>query len=123
VLAEDGCSSPLIGCMRIDSTNGCTRMRTLIYTATDACNNVGFCTQQITWHVPDPSPILTIVVQGTNVVITWPLTCNNFRLQQTPALNPSAWTDVTQTVSIVNNQYQVTIPLGGNPTFFRLVYP
>jgi len=57
------------------------------------------------------------------VVITWPLTCNNLRLQQTSALgSPSTWTDVTQASSVVNNQNQVTIPINGQ-TFFRLIYP
>ena len=123
VSAEDGCSSPIISCLRTDSTNGCNRTRTILYTATDACNNQAFCTQRITWHVPDPAPVLGIVVQGTSVVVTWPLTCNNFRLQQTSALgSPSTWTDVTQASSVVNNQNQVTIPINGQ-TFFRLIYP
>jgi hypothetical protein len=70
----------------------------------------------------DAPPILNIVVSGNNVVVTWPLTCTPFRLQQTPSLKPATWTD-TAPPTVVNNHNQVTIPLGAGPMFFRLIYP
>src|SRR5207248_1656096 len=91
VFATD-CSAVVITCAKVDSTNGCDRTRTLTYTALDLCNNTNACSQVITWTIADAPPILTIVVQGTNVVISWPLTCVNFVLQQTPSLSPSTWT-------------------------------
>jgi hypothetical protein len=107
----------------MDATNGCTRTRTLIYRATDACNNAAFCTQVITWSVPDNPPVLTIVVQSNNVVISWPLTCVNFRLQQSATLNPTTWSNVAQPVVVVNNRNTVTSPISGASTFYRLIYP
>ena len=54
--------------------------------------------------------------QGSNVVITWPLGCASFRLQQTISLNPTTWVDVV-------GQSPVTLPISSDQTFYRLIYP
>src|SRR5207244_1897945 len=58
VAATDNCSVPVITCARTDATNGCTRTRTIVYTATDACTNSRTCTQVITWTVDTTPPVL-----------------------------------------------------------------
>jgi len=122
VEAEDGCSSPVIHCMHVDATNGCQRTRTIIYTATDACNNVGYCNQVITWRSLDTPPILTVAQDGSNVVISWPATCIDFHLEQTSSLNPTLWSNVSQPVVVVGDMRTVTIPIA-NDTFYRLKSP
>jgi len=122
VAATDDCGTPTITCARVDATNGCVRTRTLTYTATDSCQNSSNCVQVITWKV-DPPPVLTVVLSGGNVIISWPLTCANFVLEQTASLNPASWSPVSlPPYPIVGGQYSVTIPITAN-TFYRLRFP
>jgi len=76
----------------------------------------------ITWSVTDNPPVLSVSLAGNNVVISWPITCLTFRLQQTSALSPTLWTDVPQPVVVVNNQNTMTVPILSN-TLFRLIAP
>ena len=122
VEAEDICSTPVITCFSVDATNDCTRTRTLFYTATDACGNSASCMQVVTWTVTS-GVSLSIAIDGSNVVISWPANCNMFRLQQTSSLDPTAWTNVAQPVVVVNNRNTVTVPASGSNTFYRLIYP
>jgi hypothetical protein len=123
VLATDTCPILPITCARVDATNGCAITRTITYTATDVCGNTNTCTQVITW-TQGPTPSLTVVLQGTSVVISWPITCNTFTLQQTSDITPpSVWTNVGQPVIDVGGQHTVTLPVSAAKTFFRLKYP
>jgi hypothetical protein len=100
-------------------TNNCERIRTLTYTATDNCGNSNTCTQVITWTVPDSAPVLSVVLQGSNIVVSWPLTCAAFALEQTPGLNTVNWTPVSQPVVVDNDRNTVTIPVS-SMAFYRL---
>jgi hypothetical protein len=124
VAATDNCGPPTITCSKVDATNGCVRTRTLTYTAKDACNNSNTCVQVITWTV-DPAPlVLSIQLQGTNVVISWPLTCGPCVLEQTPSLSPPiTWTPTPGPIVVVSGQNTVTVPLSTNNTFYRLRCP
>jgi hypothetical protein len=120
VTATDDCGAT-VTCSETTVTNGCERTRTLTYTASDTCNT-NTCSQEITWF-EDAAPSLTVVVQGSNIVISWPITCKTFTLQQTAdPTNPNSWTTVGQPVVVVNNRNTVTIPITTN-TFYRLKYP
>ena len=73
---------------------------------------------------PNPgstNPKLAAAKSGSNLVLTWPTSATGFSLQTTLALGPSAsWSAVTTTPVVVNGNNQVTIPLSGSATFFRL---
>jgi streptogramin lyase len=122
VQATDACGV-LITCASADTTNGCAFTRTITYTATDVCGNTNTCTQVITW-TQGPAPVLSVVLQGSNVVLSWPITCNTFVLQQTTDLtSPITWSPAGGTVVDVGGNHTVTLPLSGGNTFFRLKFP
>jgi len=69
-----------------------------------------------------PLPLLTASVSGGNVVLNWPTGpgLGPFTLQSTTSLT-LPWAPLSNPVSVVNGQYQVTIgPPSGN-AFYRLV--
>jgi len=53
----------------------------------------------------------------------WPVSSTVFRLQQTTALNPANWTDVTNSVNSASGTNQVLITPTGSGDFYRLIYP
>jgi len=118
VEAEDICSAPVITCSLVDVTNDCLRTRTLTYTATDVCGNSTNCVQVVTWTVANETT-LSIVLDGNNVVLSWPLNCNMFVLEQTSDLNPTSWTPVGAPIVVSGARNTVTVPITAN-TFYRL---
>jgi hypothetical protein len=66
--------------------------------------------------------ILNIMVQGPNVILSWPLADYLFELQNSPDLFSSDWTDYPGPVSVVGTNIVVTNAINGNPMeFYRLV--
>jgi hypothetical protein len=72
-----------------------------------------------------PLPILSAAVTGGNLIISWPtgMGLGPFSLQSTPSLSPSSWAPVSDTVNIVNGEYQVNIGPPTGDQFYRLVAP
>ncbi len=70
--------------------------------------------------LPATSPILTIVKQGAEFVITWPTTASNFVLQTTPVLPTASWSNITSGITISGPDYVYTQPFTGTERFFRL---
>ncbi len=68
-------------------------------------------------------PVLTINASGNQLSITWPLVWTNTLLQQNANLATTNWVPVTNSVNIVNDQFQVTVTPGGAGEFFRLALP
>jgi hypothetical protein len=124
VAAADECGPVSITCVKTDSTNGlCTHTRTFVYTATGSCGQTSTCTNSVTWTGTD-LPIIHVVVQGGNVVISWAITCHDYVLEHTPSLNPASWTPVSlPPYPVVGGNYQVTIPITSTYTFYRLRFP
>jgi|SRR5215471_8442450 len=69
------------------------------------------------------SPLLRVVLSGTNtVVVAWPAPSTGFSLQQNPAVGTTNWSGVTNNVLVVGSENQVIIaPPAGN-RFFRLIH-
>lgn len=71
-----------------------------------------------------PAPDLGIQLAGEDAALVfWPASASVFRLQQTPDLNPTSWTDVTNVVNLVNGTNQVWLAPTVQSQFYRLVYP
>lgn len=68
-------------------------------------------------------PVLTITPSGNQLSISWPLIWTNALLQQNANLATANWIPVTNSVNIVNDQFQVTVTPGGTSEFFRLSFP
>ena len=62
----------------------------------------------------------SIQLQGTNVVIAWP-TVTGYTVQETGDLTAGNWINVTNQPGVVNGLNQVTLPVTGANTFYRLV--
>ncbi|HUE37549.1 MAG TPA: S53 family peptidase, partial [Candidatus Acidoferrum sp.] len=68
-------------------------------------------------------PVLTITPSGNQLSISWPLVWTNALLQQNANLTTTNWVPVTNSVNIMNDQFQVTVTPGGANEFFRLSLP
>jgi DNA-binding beta-propeller fold protein YncE len=64
---------------------------------------------------------LSVAIQGSNVVFSWPETCDNYVLQSASNLNASAaWTTVPMPRMVLNGRNQVTLPVGTGRLFCRI---
>jgi len=70
-----------------------------------------------------PKPVLSVRTSGGAAEITWPIPSMKFLLQQTPDLNSTNWTVVTNAPAITNLQYQVSLPAAFATRFYRLALP
>ena len=72
------------------------------------------------------APQLTIILSGTNVILTWPTNVAGFdytgyTLQSTTNLvSPAVWTTVSPAPVVVNGQNTVTNPISGTQQFYQL---
>jgi hypothetical protein len=70
------------------------------------------------------APLLTIALFGPDtVVLSWPAPSPGFVLQQSPALATTHWENVTNPVTQVGGQNQVTITPATGVAFYRLSHP
>ena len=65
-------------------------------------------------------PKLTVVLSGSNVIISWSTDSPGLQLQSTTSLSSPSWSDVTNPVSTVNSRYTVTDSITGVAKFYRL---
>jgi hypothetical protein len=68
-------------------------------------------------------PQLSVVNQGSNVIVSWPASATTFSLQQTLSLIPANWISVTNLINTTNNVNSVTLPATNGSAFFQLVSP
>ncbi len=68
-------------------------------------------------------PVLNITASGNQLSITWPLIWTNAQLLQNTNHPTANWVPVTNSVNIVNDQFQVAVTPGGAGEFFRLSLP
>ncbi len=67
------------------------------------------------------SPYLTIKAASPNVLISWPASSTGFTLQENSDLKTTNWSNVGQTVNVVNGTNVVTVPASSGNMFFRLI--
>ncbi len=69
-----------------------------------------------------PTPPLTIVLSGTNAIVTWPTNALEFTLQSTPNLvPPTVWTTVSPPpYAVIYTNNAVTNTISGTNQFYRL---
>ena len=69
-----------------------------------------------------PSLSLAVVSPGW-LILSWPTSAADFSLHQSADLSATNWIPVTNAVTVVGDQNQVTIPTAGERGFFRLQSP
>lgn len=69
-----------------------------------------------------PTPNLNIAPASNNLLLSWVIPSTNFVLEQNSDLTTTNWTDVTNTpvLNIANLHDEVTLPLTGSNSFYRL---
>jgi len=118
--ATDDCGvTPTVTCASTTVTNGCNFTRTNAYVATGGCGLSTTCTQVVTWTIANTTPSLTVVISGSNVVLSWPVTCATYYLESSPSVSAPVWTRVATPPVVVSGQNTVTLPITGM-TFFKL---
>jgi hypothetical protein len=58
---------------------------------------------------------------NNSVTLSWPAGAGGYLLQQSPAVRPASWTNVTTPALPGGQGYQVVLPASAGHTFFRLV--
>ena len=84
----------------------------------------GIWSTQITELIVTQPPLLTIAPEGTNVLVSWPLSASTFHLQATTnllALN--SWASIPQMTFTNGPQISVLVPGNSSSQFFRLQSP
>jgi hypothetical protein len=82
--------------------------------------NAQLTVENLTFTIPTP-PSLQAQANGGNVLLSWPMTAQNFSLQTTTNLaDPNSWTTLPNVPAIVNLQNAVTNPVSGGVQFYRL---
>ena len=67
------------------------------------------------------APTLTITVTGPGTaLVSWSSTFGGYNLQQNSVLSSPGWTPVTNTVSVVNGESQVSVSTKPGNNFYRL---
>jgi hypothetical protein len=70
--------------------------------------------------VQSTPPTLSIQLQGSNVIISWPAASgSSYSLEKTPSLAPTNWTAVGA-ATLVGTNYVVTNSTGSASQFYRL---
>lgn len=97
-------------------------------TATDRCGARTNCSfkviVQYAGNPPCVPPPIIIVRDGTNVVLSWPVSATNFELEAAESLSPPIeWLPENAVVQEADGRRFVTLPISGAQRFFRLRGP
>lgn len=70
----------------------------------------------------ESAPQVSFRISGGNLILTWPVAAHGWGLQDAPANPiPAGWRSAAHAITVVGEEYVVTIPLAGQKGFFRLV--
>jgi len=65
-------------------------------------------------------PTLSIVVSGTNAILSWSTNFPGFTLLCTTNLSPAAWMTNSAAPAVINGNYTITNAISGVQQFYRL---
>ncbi|HEY1718802.1 MAG TPA: hypothetical protein VGH42_11000, partial [Verrucomicrobiae bacterium] len=83
--------------------------------------NAQLTVENLAFSISSP-PSLQAQTSGGNLMLSWPLSAQNFNLQTTTNLaDPNSWSTLTNVPAIVNLQNTVTNPITANQGFYRLI--
>lgn len=84
----------------------------------------GFWSGAVALQTPD-GPTLTIQCVGNSVILSWPLTADEWALHETPTIAGTSvfWSPVAQACTTNANTISVTVPSPDGVKFYRLQNP
>ena len=95
---------------------------TSYFTDTTATNSSARFYRAVIISVSEVAPMLQAQISGSNIILSWPSSAQNFSLQTTTNLSdPNSWMTLPNVPAIVNLQNAVTNPITGNQGFYRLI--
>lgn len=74
----------------------------------------------ITYNLAVTPASLSLVPQGSGLMISWPQTSTSYLLEETDSLSPAHWSPSGASMQSVGSSYQVAIPNSRTNRFFRL---
>ena len=75
-------------------------------------------------HARPRQPVITLsVVSRSALVVSWPAPTAGYVLQTSTNRSSGGWTGIGIPPVMSNGQMQVTVPMSGPATFYRLVKP
>ena len=93
----------------------------LAYIVGGTSTNAQLTLENLEFSVSLP-PILQVQASGGNLVLSWPMSAQNFSLQTTTNLaDPNSWTILTNPPAIINSQNAVTNPISDTVRFYWLI--
>ena len=70
------------------------------------------------------APVLNVVANPPNMILSWPTNAAGFVLNQTSSLvSPITWTPVTNGIAVGGTSYTITINTGSGARFYALIAP
>jgi len=82
--------------------------------------NAQLTVENLAFAVSTP-PLLQAQLSNGSLMLSWPMSSQNFSLQTTTNLaDPDSWVALTNVPAIVNLQNAVTNPVSGGAVFYRL---
>ena len=83
-----------------------------------------FALTQLTLEDASLPPVLQLSLTSSNDVrLQWPSNADGYTLEQNSSLNPTNWVAVTNSLTVVGTNSQVTLPKQNAKEFFRLFLP
>jgi hypothetical protein len=72
-------------------------------------------------NIVPSAPILSAVVSGNQLSISWPASALTYTLESTTNMSGlGSWNAVPQSPGVVGSNFTVTMPIGATNTYFRL---
>ncbi len=117
--ASDNCPDATVSCDPASGSSFVAGTTIVTCTATDSAGNATQCAFQVV--VVEPAPLLAITLDGPDVLLSWPLACGNYVVEETISLNPPVpWSPAGGVIVINEGRNTVRYPAEGPMRFYRL---
>jgi hypothetical protein len=67
------------------------------------------------------SPKLSVMLSGSNAILSWPTSVSGFSLQSSTTISPASWSSVGAPIIVSGTNNTVTVPTSSGKLFFRLI--
>jgi hypothetical protein len=103
-------------------SNGSNLLAVEMHQSGPESSDLSFDLEVLGLRVPPPARLGIQVKDSTHVLLSWPSTAWNYRLESSAGL-PGGWSTVLGSATPTNNEYRLLAPSGAAARFFRLTKP